>query len=166
MNKNMKLIICMVIIILLTTCISVYATYKYFAKDVSYTKLDGTEISVQDALNELYGKKPNIECIWASTDNLVTPHSIINNTTTIKHDGILIIDMAGVEGNGTLNNKWTHNVKVNNNFINSTGGQCNGWNGHYYYMIQVKTGDTVSVYSNINYTANYNAVSVGGYLVY
>lgn len=166
MNKKIKFIIVIVITILLTSCISVYATYKYLAKDVSYTKLDGTEISIQDALNELYGKQCKIVPIWLNTDNLCKPYSRINGTTTIKRDGIFIIDMAGVEGNGTLNSKWTHNVKVNNNPVNGAGS-VNGWNGHYWYMVQVKAGDIVTAYSNIDYTTDkYNGVSIGGYLVY
>lgn len=55
-KKNIKLIIGILIGILLVSGISVYATYKYFATDVSYTK-DGIKINVEKALNELYTNK-------------------------------------------------------------------------------------------------------------
>lgn len=50
--KNMKLIIGFVLVIIITSSITVYAT-SYFAKDITYK--DGK--SVEDALNELYEMK-------------------------------------------------------------------------------------------------------------
>ena len=38
---------------------SVYSTYNYLAKDIIYTKSNGENISVNDALNELYNLKNN-----------------------------------------------------------------------------------------------------------
>ncbi len=152
--------------IVLTACISVYATYYYFAKDVSYIKLDGTEISVQEALNELYGKQYKVECLFYQTDNLVTPQSSLKFEKEMEKEGILLIDMAGVEGHNTLSDKWEHYLKVNNTNIDSKDGYCNGWNGHYYYIVQVKTGDLVDAYTCIKYISNYNGVSMGAYLVY
>lgn len=152
--------------IVLTACISVYATYQYFAKDVSYTKLDGTEISVQEALNELYGKQYKVECIGYRTDNLINPQSSLKLEKTIEHDGTLIVDMAGVEGNNTLSNKWEHYVKVNASNIDPKEGFCNGWNGHYFYIVKVKSGDLINIYSCVKFTSNYNGVSMGAYLVY
>jgi len=55
--RKYKTLIIILLIILFTTCISVYATYTYFAKDISYTKKDGSTINVESALNELYLKK-------------------------------------------------------------------------------------------------------------
>ena len=110
--KNLKLVIAIMMIIILTACISVYATYQYLARDVSYTKLDGTEISVQEALNELYGKQYKVECIDYRTENLINPHSLLQLEKTIEKDGTLIVDMAGVEGNNTLSAKWEHYLKV------------------------------------------------------
>ena len=57
--KKIKIVIIIIISIFLISGISVYATYNYFSKNVSYTKKDGTEISVEDALNELYNSKSN-----------------------------------------------------------------------------------------------------------
>ena len=36
--RKYKTLIIILLIILFTNCISVYATYTYFAKDISYTK--------------------------------------------------------------------------------------------------------------------------------
>lgn len=49
-----KLIIVFIIGMILTGGIAAYATYNYYAKDISYTKSNGDKISVEDALNELY----------------------------------------------------------------------------------------------------------------
>lgn len=62
--KMLKIIIIIIVSIVLASGISVYATYSYFAKDISYKKTDGTELSVEEALNELYNKNSgNIEYI-------------------------------------------------------------------------------------------------------
>ena len=45
------------LIILITNCISVYSAYTYFAKDIIYTKKDGSKIDVENAINELYSQK-------------------------------------------------------------------------------------------------------------
>lgn len=50
------------IILIIITCLissSIYGVNLYFAKDISYNKKDGTEISLKDALDELYNKKTN-----------------------------------------------------------------------------------------------------------
>ena len=54
MKIKIKMIITILIIIILVSGLSVYATYNYLAKDIGYTKGDGTTISVEKALNELY----------------------------------------------------------------------------------------------------------------
>ena len=54
LKKNIKIILIFVVSTLIVSMVSVYATYSYLAQDVSYKKSDGTEISVKDALDELY----------------------------------------------------------------------------------------------------------------
>lgn len=58
-KKNQIKLIIIIMVFILINCIGVYAAYNYFAKDVVYTKSDGTEISVEAALNELYEKYMN-----------------------------------------------------------------------------------------------------------
>lgn len=54
--KNIKLILVILLVIIFVGGVSVYATYSYFATNVSYMK-GGVEISVAEALNELYKNK-------------------------------------------------------------------------------------------------------------
>ncbi len=60
MKNKVKLIVCIIIMILISG-VSVYATYNYLAKDINYVKSNGENISVQDALDELYNKKRDLE---------------------------------------------------------------------------------------------------------
>ena len=55
LKNNLKAIIAFILGVILASSITVYA-YSYIASDVKYTKKDGTEISVADALNDLYHK--------------------------------------------------------------------------------------------------------------
>ena len=55
--KKLRIIVIVLIGILLVGGISAYATYTYLAKDVEYTKANGTKVSVENALNELYENK-------------------------------------------------------------------------------------------------------------
>lgn len=59
MKNKIKIILILTITIIITSSITAYATYKYLAKDITYTKEDGTNVSVQEALNDLYNK-PNV----------------------------------------------------------------------------------------------------------
>ncbi len=56
-NNKFLLITVMVIGILIGSVSSIYAIYKYSSKDICYIKSDGNEISVEDALNDLYKTK-------------------------------------------------------------------------------------------------------------
>lgn len=57
LKKNSKLMIGIILGMILAGSISAYATYTYFANEVIYKKSDETQISVADALNELYINK-------------------------------------------------------------------------------------------------------------
>lgn len=57
MKKNkVKTTLSLIIIMVLCLSVGVYAAYVLSATEVSYTKSDGTTVSVKDALDELYGK--------------------------------------------------------------------------------------------------------------
>lgn len=58
-KNNIKTIISIIVTAIIFTGFSVYATTTYLAKDVSYIKNDGTQINVEDALNELYNNYNN-----------------------------------------------------------------------------------------------------------
>lgn len=55
--RNIRWIIAIIVVAILCSGLTAYGTYKYYAKDVEYTKKDGTKISVQDVLNEMYNDK-------------------------------------------------------------------------------------------------------------
>lgn len=57
MKKNLKMIMAIIITAILCIGTSVFATASYMASQMSYKKADGTTITVQDALNDLYSKK-------------------------------------------------------------------------------------------------------------
>lgn len=54
MKNKIKLVLLVVLLMIITSSISVYATQLYMAKDISYTKFDGTKTNVETALDELY----------------------------------------------------------------------------------------------------------------
>lgn len=56
MKNKYKFLIILIIGIIIGSSLTVYSAYTYFSKDIKYTKKDGTQISVEDALNELYSK--------------------------------------------------------------------------------------------------------------
>ena len=62
LKKNIKFIITIIICCILSSSLSVFA-YSYFARDINYTKSDGTKINVETALNDLYNKNIKLEKI-------------------------------------------------------------------------------------------------------
>ena len=87
LKKNLKFIIILIVAIIITSMVSVYAAYSYLATDVSYTKPDGTGTSVKAALDELYKKATvtqQIDCTGNYAD--------INGDGTV--DGIIFADLA------------------------------------------------------------------------
>ena len=60
MKSKLKSIVILLIIIVLCLSVGVYAGYTLSATEVSYTKSDGTTISVKDALDELHAKEKEI----------------------------------------------------------------------------------------------------------
>ncbi len=54
LNNKLKIILIIALTSILVGGLSSYATYNYLAKDISYTKSNGTIVSVENALNELY----------------------------------------------------------------------------------------------------------------
>lgn len=76
LRKNAKTIVAFITGAVLIGGITTYAAYNYYASQVSYTKKDGTEISVEDALNDLYSKK-DWELLWTNP----SPNSSFNAQT-------------------------------------------------------------------------------------
>lgn len=102
-KKNLKVIIIFIVSMIITSMVSVYAAYNYLSTDVSYTKADGTTVSVADALNELYKNKSSSGSSSTEKASLLSNFSgyyaDVNDDGTV--DGIIFIDMAyGAGGTG------------------------------------------------------------------
>ena len=69
MKNKIKIILFLIITTIITNGITAYATYNYLAKDITYTKEDGTNVSVQEALNEVYSNKKQNEDKFISSDS-------------------------------------------------------------------------------------------------
>ena len=94
-KKNLKFIIILIVAIIITSMVSVYAAYSYLSTDVSYTKADGTTVSVADALNELYKNKTSSS---ATTANVTTEMDYTGYYADIDTDGtpdgVIFADIA------------------------------------------------------------------------
>lgn len=89
-NNKFKIILVIIVSIIIFSGISGYAVYNYFAYEVKYEKEDGTETSIEDALNELYSKKDNIICKMGENNK----NSGIE-TIQIEHDNEKAIIVTG-----------------------------------------------------------------------
>ena len=72
-------IIVYVIILGLISSASAFATYTYMANNILYRKLDGSQISVENALNELYKKNNNngiMSFINSNTNNFISTEGL------------------------------------------------------------------------------------------
>lgn len=95
LKNKFKIILVIVISIIFASGLSVYATYNYLAKDIKYTKIDGTETNVESSLNELYSLYNNeikyIDRIVASKKETSNAISISNSKELEKGKYFIII---------------------------------------------------------------------------
>ena len=59
LKKDIKWIILIIVLMIVVSGVSVFATNQYLASQVYYTKQDGTTITVSEALNGLYNNQIN-----------------------------------------------------------------------------------------------------------
>ena len=110
-----KIIFIFFMCILILSCyISVSATYNYFAKNVMYQKKEGTEISVDSALNELYSQKNE-----TTYDKLVKSHiKSINGAKILKDkNNDLFFYFDGIDDNIEIDSlsseiNWHDGIKI------------------------------------------------------
>ena len=77
-KRNIKWIILVIILMVIVSGVSVYATTTYLASQVNYTKQNGKTITVSEALNDLYNKKnSDIKLIWENPN----PTEVFNEQT-------------------------------------------------------------------------------------
>ena len=84
----MKLIVGIIIGGVIVSGITAYATYNYYASQVSYTNKDGTEVSVETALNELYNKN---DLLWVNSNSSVEFANKKLNIDLSKYSAIIIL---------------------------------------------------------------------------
>ena len=146
------------------------AAYTITSNDVGYTPSDNTwEVdNVRDAIDYLYNQilqKPKIINLITNTDNYVKPSAASYNHT-FTNNGTVIVDIAAADGNNQLINNWDYSVKKNNISIEKTDGYSNGYNGHYYWIFNVKKDDNISISTSVSYNnVNYNTISLSVYFV-
>ena len=146
-KDNIKIILAVVIAVIITSGISVYATYQYFAKDIGYTKKDGSQVSVEAALNELYVKSKNIssEVVASQQYTQSTNNPTGNIEYTFEKKGYVIVNF-GTRSAGGSTGTTTHSIKINDVEKSSNNenlwGYLNTWTGN------VEAGDTIKVYVN------------------
>ena len=87
LKKSKKLIIGIIIGLIVGSVVSVYAAYSYFAEDVSYASSNGTEISVQEALDQLYARQN----LGTMSTNYTGYYADVNDDGTV--DGVIFIDL-------------------------------------------------------------------------
>ena len=153
-NRNIKKIIGLIIIIVMTSGISVFAAYKYFANEVKYTN----DKSVAQALDELYANKNNTEELNAlknllsktnaTEDDIVNGKvaysngNLINGKLNLEKNWTLVISYKiylgwnGNTGYGYTTGKTTIKNKDGVRTIVNDGGsiisRTEQWNGNYY----------------------------------
>lgn len=145
-----KIILIIILSIIIASGVSVYATYNYLAKDIKYIKTDGTQISVEDALNELYNSNNKLSNFKyeIGTNN----SSSGTETIIIEHDNDNAILTTGQE-----DLEYSINSTSNFTSVTASGANNNGM-GFYYSILSVKKGDTIYIKRGTNSLFGYALV--------
>ena len=91
MKNKTKSILLVVLLMIITSSISVYATQLYMAKDISYTKSDGTQTNVESALDELYSNVGNGTIEY----QIIKSTNVKNTTSAALYDTLKVSIPAG-----------------------------------------------------------------------
>lgn len=139
LGKKLKIVLIIIICEIILNGVCIYATYKYFAKDIIYTKKDGAEISVEEAINELYEK---------NTKN------IYKFGTNNGSDGIQTIEIEHDNNNaliasGQISLEYSINSTEGFKRLTELGHLENGI-GFCYSNISLKKGDIIYLRRNTN----------------
>ena len=114
---------------------------------MEYTKTNGSKISVEAALNELYTKSKNISSeVVASQQYTQSPtNPTVNIEYTFEKSGYVIVNF-GTRSAGGSTGTTTHSIKINDVEQSSNNedlwAYLNTWTGN------VNAGDTIKVYVN------------------
>ena len=116
MKNKIKIILILIITIIITSSITAYATYNYLAKDIKYTKADGTEIDLEKSLNELYSfynKELKYIDRVVATKNETSSYQSISNSKELekgKYFIIIVRSNRNDSGAGNYTKKQIHMV--------------------------------------------------------
>lgn len=157
LKKNLKYIIYFAIIAILSSSLSVFA-YSYLAKDVGYTKADGSKVTVEEALNSLYNMKGGgtssvINNFSPTADEGATSLTVTCNATTNNNSQVkgYIYMLNGQVAGVSTDNKYTYfnlnkstEYKISAAAIDSTG------NIKVSDTIKAKTLDALYLYKDGN----------------
>lgn len=107
LKNKLKIILVIVITAILVGGISGYATYNYLAKDIKYTKADGTETNLENSLNELYSlynkEFKYIDRVVAAKNETSSYQSISNSKELEKGKYFIIIVRSNRNDSGAGN---------------------------------------------------------------
>ena len=110
--KKFKKIVIAIIVLILCFSAGAYAAYTFQAGDVKYTKADGTVVSVESALNELYNQ---------TNGNNVYPIYTQGDTVTLGGEQFYVLtDSFSSDPKVTLIARYCLN---NTNFQTQTGNR-------------------------------------------
>ena len=157
LRKNLKLIIIIAAAVILCSSLSVFA-YSYFAKDIGYTKMDGSKVNVEEALNSLYNMKgggasnvinnfsPKVDVTGLYL--VTTCDATTNDNSQIK--GYIYIINGEVAGIST-DNKYTYtNLKASTEYKISVVAIDNNGNTKMSDTINAKTAEGLYLYKDGN----------------
>ena len=152
-KKNLKWIITIIGVIILTTGISVYATGQYLASRVDYTtSKNGNIKNVEEALNDLYSKISTENIIFTGANN---KNSEMQSYTFLHDNDKAMIFSGQVSLMYSINSTDTQNFVA----VNSNIGETTDNLGLYYCTgISVKEGDTIYFKRNTEGTYGYAVI--------
>lgn len=144
LRKNkIKIILILIITIIITSSITAYATYNYLAKDIKYTKADGTETDLENSLNELYSlynkEFKYIDRVVAAKNETSSYQSISNSKELEKGKYFIIIVRSNRNDSGAGNY-----TKETNPYGTLTG--CD--NAEFLFLSRYGEGNDGKGYSN------------------
>lgn len=144
-NKKIKTtLIVLIVILILVLCfnVGVYAAYALAATDVSYTKPNGTQTSVKEALDEVYAKVPSHEIgdevtvggeqfyilEWdnnCDTVNLISKYNL-NTAGTAQQNTTYVTTACGFSSKNYWSSSFTSSPFNLNDFIGYTATDAIG----------------------------------------
>lgn len=140
-KRKIKIILIIIVCMIISGAISAYAAIS--ASIITYQKSEDEEISVEDALNELYNKQLNSTLvangIYGANPN--NPNVTVNYT--FQEKGLAVVNL-GTRSAGSSTGTTSYQIKIDNVLVDSYSG------ANWFYLkslqYQVEAGQSISVY--------------------